>query len=189
MRSLPNILKYFMKPHAEDYQLPDTEQMADTLEEMVRLKESVPYEGEPPSQSAEQDEATQRSDMEPEEVQESVPPVRSLSFARAEADALLRDAHTQADEIIAAAKQAAETEVAKIHQQAAEKGYSQGYADGAEKGRKEAAAATEAAAQQSVQEMQRFLQQAAQIRDDSIDRLQEELLQGQCLVLPAVCSV
>lgn len=58
MRSLPNILKYFMKPHAEDYQLPDTEQMADTLEEMVRLKESVPYEGEPPSQSAEQDEAT-----------------------------------------------------------------------------------------------------------------------------------
>ena len=35
--------------------------MADTLEEMVRLKESVPYEGEPPSQSAEQDEATQRS--------------------------------------------------------------------------------------------------------------------------------
>ena len=106
MRSLPNILKYFMKPHAEDYKLPDTEQMADTLEEMVRLKESVPYEGEPPSQSAEQDEATQRSDMEPEEVQESVPPVRSLSFARAEADALLRDAHTQADEIIAAAKQA-----------------------------------------------------------------------------------
>ena len=157
MRSLPNILKYFMKPHAEDYQLPDTEQMADTLEEMVRLKESVPYEGEPPSQSAEQDEATQRSDMEPEEVQESVPPVRSLSFARAEADALLRDAHTQAD--------------------------------GAEKGRKEAAAATEAAAQQSVQEMQRFLQQAAQIRDDSIDRLQEELLQVAITVAEKVIHV
>ena len=189
MRSLPNILKYFMKPHAEDYQHPDTEQMADTLEEMVRLKESVPYEGEPPSQSAEQDEATQRSDMEPEEVQESVPPVRSLSFARAEADALLRDAHTQADEIIAAAKQAAETEVAKIHQQAAEKGYSQGYADGADKGRKEAAAATEAAAQQSVQEMQRFLQQAAQIRDDSIDRLQEELLQVAITVAEKVIHV
>ena len=155
MRSLPNILKYFMKPHAEDYQLPDTEQ-ADTLEEMVRLEGKRPPMRGPPSQSAKQDEATQRSDMEPEEGAGKRATGALLSFARAEADALLRDAHTQADEIIAAAKQAAETEVAKIHQQAAEKGYSQGYADGAEKGRKEAAAATEAAAQQSVQEMQRF---------------------------------
>lgn len=189
MRSLPNILKYFMKPQAEDYHLPDTEQMADTLEEMIRLKESVPYEGETLPQSAGTDEPTQHGDMEPEDVQESVPQVRSLSFARAEADALLRDAHAQAEEIIAAAKQAAETEVAKIHQQAAEKGYSQGYADGAEKGRKETAAATEAAAQQSIQEMQCFLQQAAQLRDDSIDRLREELLQVAITVAEKVIHV
>ena len=44
MRSLPNILKYFMKPKAEDYTLPDTEQMAAQLEEMVRFQESIPQE-------------------------------------------------------------------------------------------------------------------------------------------------
>lgn len=42
MRSLPSILKYFMKPKAEEYELPDEEQLVSQLEEMIRLKENVP---------------------------------------------------------------------------------------------------------------------------------------------------
>ena len=45
MRSLPSILKYFMKPKAEEYELPDEEQLVSQLEEMIRLKESVPSDG------------------------------------------------------------------------------------------------------------------------------------------------
>ena len=50
---MPSILKYFMKPRAEEYQLPNTEDFASQLEEMVRLKESVPHEESPPSAAEE----------------------------------------------------------------------------------------------------------------------------------------
>ena len=44
MRSLPSILKYFMKPKVDDYQMPDEEKLVSQLEEMIRLKESIPNE-------------------------------------------------------------------------------------------------------------------------------------------------
>lgn len=180
MRSLPNILKYFMKPQAKSYELPDTEHMADTLEEMVRMKENVPYEGK--------DQWKRQDDMPPERppMREPASPmeqqryeaeqaIRSVSFARAEADAIVRDARLEAEEIIAHAKKTAEREVARIHEEAAEEGYNEGYAKGEAKGREAAGESVKAAAERSIQEVKDFLQHAADLRDSSIDHLRSEL--------------
>ncbi len=193
MRSLPNILKYFMKPKAEDYTLPDTEQMAAQLEEMVRFQESIPQENAQPAENA------QGSDFipmaEPEQPlsdarQDSENAgVSSIAFAKAQASALLHDAQEQAERIIEEAKNAAEAEVAQIHQRAAEEGYGQGYAEGRAKGEQEAIEATKAETQRMVQDVQMFLSKATLSREETIDNLRGELLDVAVTVAEKVIHV
>lgn len=186
MRSLSSILKYFVKPKAEEYKMPDAEQVASQLEEMVRMKESIPYTGEqtPPMEDFEE-ETTPSSPEEPRAgVSEG-----SVTFARVQADALLQQAREQAEQMIEQAKLAAEAEVAQIHQHAAEEGYNQGYAEGRAKGEQEAIAATKEAAEKAIGDVKRFLEQAASIRDHSIDQLRGELLDVAVTVAEKVIHV
>lgn len=193
MRSLPNILKYFMKPKAEDYTLPDTEQMAAQLEEMVRFQESIPQENAQPAENA------QGSDFIPMAGPEQPlsdarqdgenAGVSSIAFAKAQANALLHDAQEQAERIIEEAKNAAEAEVAQIHQRAAEEGYGQGYAEGRAKGEQEAIEATKAETQRMVQDVQMFLSKATLSREETIDNLRGELLDVAVTVAEKVIHV
>lgn len=102
--------------------------------------------------------------------------VRSVSFARAEAEAILRDARAEAEKIVTEAKETAEAEVSRIEEEASEKGYNEGYAAGEAEGRKAARAAVEIEAERTAQEVKDFLQHAADLRDSSIDHLRGELL-------------
>lgn len=185
---MPSILKYFMKPRAEEYQLPNTEDFASQLEEMVRLKESVPHEESPPSAA---EERTPPPGAAPRAAPESEADraTGSLIFARDQANELLRNAQEQAERIVEQAKMAAEAEVVRIHQQAAEEGYAKGYADGQERGRKEAAESINAVAQQTIGETQDFLERAAQKRDAAIDSLRDELLDVAVAVAEKVIHV
>ena len=193
MRSLPSILKYFMKPKAEEYELPDEEQLVSQLEEMIRLKESVPSEGADGGKPAQEAKAvhTAEAEAQEEEIQEpeSSSFERALSMAQAQADELIRNAQAQAEHIIEQAKQAAEAEVARIHQQASEEGYNQGYVEGQRKGQQEASAAMHKAAQESVEAVQRFLTQASNMRDEKIDKLSGELLDVAVTVAEKVIHV
>ena len=180
MRSLPSILKYFMKPKAEEYELPDEEQLVSQLEEMIRLKENVPSDDaadEKPAEQAKEAHAAKAEEQE-QEIQEPA----GGSFEQALSLA-------QAERIIEEAKQAAEAEVARIHQQASEEGYNQGYVEGQRKGEEEASAATRKAAQESVQAVQRFLTQANNMRDEKIDKLSGELLNVAVAVAEKVIHV
>ena len=153
MRSLPSILKYFMKPKAEEYELPDEEQLVSQLEEMIRLKENVPSDDaadEKPAEQAKEAHAAKAEEQE-QEIQEPAGGSFEQALSLAQADELIRNARAQAEHIIEEAKQAAEAEVARIHQQASEEGYNQGYVEGQRKGEEEASAATRKAAQESVQ--------------------------------------
>ena len=194
MRSLPSILKYFMKPKAEEYELPDEEQLVSQLEEMIRLKESVPSEGAVGGKPAQEEKAVKHA-AEPEAQEEEIREPesgsfeRALSMAQAQADELIRNAQAKAEHIIEQAKQAAEAEVARIHQQASEEGYNQGYVEGQRKGQQEASAAMHKAAQESVEAVQRFLTQANNMRDEKIDKLSGELLDVAVTVAEKVIHV
>ena len=193
MRSLPSILKYFMKPKAEEYELPDEEQLVSQLEEMIRLKENVPSDDAADEKPAEQAKEAHAAKSEEQEQEKQEPAggsfEQALSLAQAQADELIRNARAQAERIIEEAKQAAEAEVARIHQQASEEGYNQGYVEGQRKGEEEASAATRKAAQESVQAVQRFLTQANNMRDEKIDKLRGELLDVAVAVAEKVIHV
>lgn len=193
MRSLPSILKYFMKPKAEEYELPDEEQLVSQLEEMIRLKESVPSEGAVGGNPVQEAKAEPTANVEAQEdeteEQESGGFERAFSMAQTQADELIRSAQAKAEYIIEQAKQAAEAEVARIHQQASEEGYNQGYAEGQRIGREEASAAMNKAAQESVEAVQRFLIQANSVRDEKIDKLSGELLDVAVTVAEKVIHV
>lgn len=193
MRSLPSILKYFMKPKAEEYELPDEEQLVSQLEEMIRLKENIPSDDAADEKPAEQAKEAHAAKSEEQEQEKQEPAggsfEQALSLAQAQADELIRNARAQAEHIIEEAKQAAEAEVARIHQQASEEGYNQGYVEGQRKGEEEASAATRKAAQESVEAVQRFLTQANNMRDEKIDKLSGELLDVAVAVAEKVIHV
>lgn len=193
MRSLPSILKYFMKPKAEEYELPDEEQLVSQLEEMIRLKENIPSDDAADEKPAEQAKEAHAAKSEEQEQEKQEPAggsfEQTLSLAQAQADELIRNARAQAERIIEEAKQAAEAEVARIHQQASEEGYNQGYVEGQRKGEEEASAATRKAAQESVEAVQRFLTQANNMRDEKIDKLSGELLDVAVAVAEKVIHV
>ena len=193
MRSLPSILKYFMKPKAEEYELPDEEQLVSQLEEMIRLKENVPSDDAADEKPAEQAKEAHAAKSEEQEQEKQEPAggsfEQALSLAQAQADELIRNARAQAERIIEEAKQAAEAEVARIHQQASEEGYNQGYVEGHRKGEEQASAATRKAAQESVEAVQRFLTQANNMRDEKIDKLSGELLDVAVAVAEKVIHV
>lgn len=193
MRSLPSILKYFMKPKAEEYELPDEEQLVSQLEEMIRLKESVPSDDAADEKPVQEVKAGQPAMAEAQEQEVRAPDSGSfeqaLSLAQTQADELIRNAQAKAEHIIEQAKQAAEAEVARIHQQASEEGYNQGYVEGQRKGEEEASAAMRKAAQDSVEAVQRFLTQANNMRDEKIDKLSGELLDVAVAVAEKVIHV
>lgn len=193
MRSLPSILKYFMKPKAEEYELPDEEQLVSQLEEMIRFKESIHSEDAADGKPAEEGKAEHDAKAEAQEQEIQEPEggsfEKALSLAQAQADELIRNAQAQAEHIIEEAKQAAEAEVARIHQQASEEGYSQGYAEGRRQGEQEASAAMLKAAQESVEAVQQFLTQASNMRDEKIDKLSGEVLDVAVAVAEKVIHV
>lgn len=192
---MSSILKYFARPKAETYHMPETDEAVHQLEEMVRLQESLPYTQDnlevekPEEESAAAD--LPQFDPAPldEPVQTTHSPDGSVTFARVQADTLLQQAQEQAERIIAEAKQAAESEVAIIQRHAAEEGYSQGYAEGRAKGEEEALALTRESAQKAIGDVQRFLNQAAQTRDREIDALRGELLDVAVAVAEKVIHV
>lgn len=216
MRSLPSILKYFMKPKADDYQMPDTEKMAQQLEEMIRLKESIMEQPSPQAASSAQhdedapalsyaDQQEEYRGTEPEYrppiVQADVPDRVSgeeglhgthagqVTFARMQANAILQDAQEQANRLLEQARADAEEEVSRIHREAAEMGYKDGYTDGRSKGEAEAKEATRAAAERSIEEVKQFIERAQNARDAQIESLRSELLNVAIAVAEKVIHV
>lgn len=183
---MPNILKRFLKSQTEDYHFRDMEQVKADLQDMIRLKESI-SEGTPPSGAATPEEervafpsfSDPAVEPEPEPVPEPQPEeltAGSLEFARTQAEAILHDAEQQAQEILEQARQQAEEQATEIFNHASEEGYQEGFAKGHEAGQQQGWEETRALAERSIQQVQEFLNDAATVRDHSIDRLRNELL-------------
>lgn len=181
-----------MKPKAEEYELPDTEEMTSQLEEMIRFKESIPlapeeHKQEDFSEFAEQVEEKseeQEISQQPEQVAAG-----AITFAQAQAEAIIKDAKEQAEQILAKAKMAAEAEVGRIQQQAIEEGFQKGYADGYEKAKIEAADAVRENAQRTADDIGRFMHVATQAREHAIDHARDELLDVAVTIAEKVIHV
>ena len=187
---MSSILKYFMKPKAEEYELPDTEEMTSQLEEMIRFKENIPLapqEQEEISDFTEQfEEKVENTEVtqQPEEIAAG-----AITFAQAQSEVIIKEAKEQAEQIIAKAKMAAEAEVNRIHQQAMEEGFQKGYSDGYEKAKIEAAEAVHENAQRTADDIARFMQLATQAREHAIDHARDELLDVAVTIAEKVIHV
>lgn len=180
-----------MKPKAEDYELPDTEEMTSQLEEMIRFKESIPLapeNKENPSDFSEFVEQVEENDEQETQKPEEIA-AGAITFANTQAEAIIKDAKEQAEQILAKAKMAAEAEVSRIQQQATEEGFQKGYSDGYEKAKLEAADAMRENAKRTSDDIARFMHLATQAREHAIDHARDELLDVAVTIAEKVIHV
>lgn len=178
-----------MKPKVEDYELPDTEEMTNQLEELVRFQESIPTD-EKIQDKTSGEKYSSKSNMEyqkDERYDDSS--AGAVKFAQAQAEVIIKGAEEQAEKIVAQAKLAAEAEVARIHQEAAEEGFQKGYTDGYNKAEQEAAQTIQENAQRATEDIKRFLNHAAQAREHAIDHVRDELLDVAVTIAEKVIHV
>jgi len=163
---LPSILKRFSKIIAADYELPlaDDLVVADEQEkEPVPLPDDLPEEPE----QAPEDEGEAEAAPSPEE--------ELISFAQVQADAILKDARREAEEYKAQVQEEFEKEKAAALSAAKKEGYAAGYAEGMASANAEAKAELNRLAQDQVDAVAKFLDEAVQMRDQFLDDSREEL--------------
>lgn len=176
---MPNILKRFRKNQAEDYHFRDMEQTSTrdmekataALQDMLRLKESVLGGDGSPDETDAAAETAEEEKSRPE-----APAAGSVEFAKTQAQAIIRDAEQQAQKILEEARQKAEEESKDRFKQASEAGYQEGFSKGYEAGRQDGLEEMRTSAQDTVKQVQSFLDDAANARDRSIDVLRGDLL-------------
>lgn len=179
-----------MKPKAEEYKLPDTEEMTSQLEEMIRFQESIPTAPPNTDFSAQADlEPDEKSQNEQIEAQNDEISAGAVTFAQAQAEAIIKDAKIQAEQIIASAKLAAEADVVRIQEQASEEGFQKGYLDGYAKAEQEAKKELEENAKRTVDDIARFMNHASQAREHAIDHARDELLDVAVTIAEKVIHV
>jgi flagellar assembly protein FliH len=115
---------------------------------------------------AAEEEAESQAEEEPKQEQ----PVSHLDYAQVQSDQLLREARRRADEILDRAEQEAEAKSKSICDAAREEGYRDGYAKGAAQAEQELLRQRVAQATELGDQVQKFLEQAA----DKVDRQMDE---------------
>lgn len=148
---MPNIFKYFSSSSAEAYVFPE-----------VALTEAEPEEQELPEGSE-----------QPEEGEESGGSF--IDYANVQADAIVQDAHREAEELLERAREEARKEAEAIYQEARESGRQDGYADGLSQALEEGAREREKQAAQMADEVQRFLDRAGAALDRQMDENLDDL--------------
>lgn len=153
---MPNILKNFMAPRAENYAFPDASDL--TQPDVMPEPEPLPP-GEPEK-----------------EILPDIPsPKTPIDYAKLEADAILQKAREQADELLQRVREQAAKDVEEQYAAAHQEGYDDGYAEGIARAMSEAKAQREAQAVAQERQVQQFLEAAAKEQEQLIDQNIEEL--------------
>jgi flagellar assembly protein FliH len=168
---LPNIFKRFSQVKVEAYEFPD---------EQLLIVEQQSETDEPElSEELEQELMDEQSPVEELEPQPELPPQpepeNPIDYAQVQADAILKDAHRQAEQIVRQAESEAEERSRSILEAAHEQGYEEGYTKGAAQAAEENAKWREQQAGELGAEVQRFLEQASSSLDRQMDDQLEEL--------------
>lgn len=146
-----NVLKNFMKPVAEPYRLPETEEPP---------KPQTPLSSEPEAQAREES---------PEETE------RFFDFAAVQSEAIVSDAHRQAEQIREEARAAAQQEAEQIREGARQEGFREGYSQGLSAAAEQIRKQREEEANRMEAELKTILEQAARAQTDLIDRTKDDM--------------
>lgn len=147
-----HVLKNFMRPVAELYRLPEAEE---SFEEATA---APPGEEEPRSQEEPQPEGRD-----------------FYEYASVQADAIVADAHRQAGQILAEAREAARLEGEQIREGARQEGFREGYAQGLSASAEQVHAQREEQAAGMQADLQAFLEEASRAQADLIDRTKDDM--------------
>lgn len=159
---MPNLFKSFLKPTVSRYQFPEIQ------EETERP--------EPEPEEAEKAEATEEENApDPEQEEEQANAASVISFAKVQADQILEDARRQAEEILEQARQQGREEADRAREDAHDEGYRQGYGEGLRQAQVEGQTKLSQELERQAQEIQQFLEQATQAREDMLQTTQTEL--------------
>ncbi len=146
-----NVLKNFMKPIVEPYRLPETEEPP--KQKAAPLPEPEPQPQEEPQSEGE----------------------RFFEFATVQAEAIVSDAHRQAEQIREEAKSIARQEAERIREGARQEGFREGYAQGLSAAAEQIKKQREEQAARMEADLQSFLEQATRAQADMIDRTKEDM--------------
>ncbi len=180
---LRSIIKGFQNPEAQPYMLPQTSPHED---EMVSLSPALAAELEALEEAVvepdpEQWEETQFPEApampEPPPVPEppKEPEVSPVEFAKIQADAIIAEARTVANEILADVEVQAADELELLRSGARDEGYRAGYARGMMDAVEQSKEEQEVFQQEVGDEVKQFIEAASQSRERMIDETTEEL--------------
>ena len=167
---MPNIFKSFLKPVVNSYVFPDAEELQ--MEASPPAEEPEPEEASPPEEEAREESGAARID-----------------YARIQAEEILADARRQAERLLEEAREQGRREVEEAREEAKGDGYRQGYAEGLTQARIEEQAKLEETVQQQGRQIQAFLEQATQAREDLLQQAREELCDLSIAVAEKVIHV
>ena len=187
---MPNIFKAFSRAKAEPYEMPPVEELIVSEPpkaeeaELPSLDEEEPFipigkeESAPASEEAEE--------PQPEEASEEENPI---SYAQIQAEQIMADAHREAEELLAQARDKAALESETVFAQAQERGYQEGYVQGMAQAMEEAMQQRERQASVLEEEVHRFLEQAGTQLDRQMDQCVDDLRDLALAVAEKVVSV
>ena len=112
---------------------------------------------------------------ESEPPQESTPEVDPLAFARVQAEAILEDARSEAEQYREQLRAEMEAEAEEARRAAREEGDQRGYAEGLAQSAQEGKEERERMAREQIKGIEAFLESAARARDRMLDDCREEL--------------
>lgn len=161
---MPNIFKSLWKPNVDQYVFPEVDDID------VGVAEE---EAEPPEEEISQELSESEQD-EADEEQANAAAV--ISFAKVQADEIVAAARREAEAMLEQHRQAIEEETLRIRQDAHDEGYRQGYGEGLQQARLEGQQQLEQQLQQQALQVQTFLEQAQEAREEMLQKTRDELL-------------
>ena len=160
---MPKILKHFLDPDANRYVFQPAEDLV--------VEDQPPKEPETQAEEISAEEQHKKLLEDPEATEEE----KEISFARVQAEAILRDAREEAEAWKAEQRAAFEAELEEAREAARSEGYDRGYAEGMASALEEGRQQRQDMTREQIAEVQRFLEEAAREKVRMIDACREEL--------------
>ena len=167
---MPKILKRFFTADANSYVFQPAEEL------LVGPLPDPPPEPEPEPEQTEAQEAGGEEDaQEAEEEAEASEAEKELRYARIQAEAILRDARSEAEQWAAEQRAALKKELKQEREKARKEGFEQGHAEGAQAAAREERKRMDALVEEQIAAVQEFLEDAAREKARLLDSCREEL--------------
>lgn len=162
-----NLLKSFSTIKTEAYVFPD-------VSSFETPEDETEEENMDTAENAESHGVSETPDVSEESTEEPAEPT-PLDYASIQAEAIVQDAHREAQTLLERAQAQARKEAERIYQEAKDAGRQEGYAEGVAQALELAKKDREAQAARMEEEVQRFLEQAGVAVDRQLDESMDDL--------------